>query len=185
MTADNQIKNLDEQTMQGQPCPVCGTNSLILSEIEKEIPYFGKAFFFSMNCINCNYHKSDIEVEENKNEPTKQTFEIENENDLNVRVIRSSHAKIIIPKITTIEPGESANGFITNIEGIFRRVKYQIEQVYEEEEDKDKKKKAKVLLKKIRNILWGQEKIKISIEDPSGNSAIISDKTIVKKMKKA
>ena len=46
------------------------------------------------------------------------------------------------------------------------------------EEDEESKKKAKNLLKKITRIIWGQEKQKIIIEDPSGNSAIISDKAI-------
>ena len=38
------------------------------------------------------------------------------------------------------------------------------------------KKKAKNMLKKLNRTMWGQEKLKIIIEDPSGNSAIISDK---------
>jgi zinc finger protein len=67
---------------------------------------------------------------------------------------------------------------VTNIEGILSRVKYQIESVKEMEEDEDDKKKAKNLLKKILNITWGKEKQRIIIEDPSGNSAIISDKAL-------
>ena len=43
------------------------------------------------------------------------------------------------------------------------------------------RKKAKSLLKKIRGIMWGEEKITITIEDPTGNSAIISEKAIVTK----
>ena len=32
------------------------------------------------------------------------------------------------------------------------------------------------MVKKLQNVLWGEEKLKITIEDPSGNSAIISEK---------
>ena len=41
---------------------------------------------------------------------------------------------------------------------------------------KSDQKKAKNLLKKITNCMWGREKLKLILEDPSGNSAIISDK---------
>jgi C4-type Zn-finger protein len=39
------------------------------------------------------------------------------------------------------------------------------------------------LIKKINKILFGTQKIKITIEDPSGNSAIISDKAVKSKLK--
>ena len=50
-------------------------------------------------------------------------------------------------------------------------------------EDNADKKKAKNMLKKIMKIMWGQEKQKIIIEDPSGNSAIISDRAEVGTLK--
>ena len=51
------------------------------------------------------------------------------------------------------------------------------------EEEEESKTKAKNLLKKITKIVWGQEKQKIIIEDPTGNSAIISDKAIKSPLK--
>jgi len=55
--------------------------------------------------------------------------------------------------------------------------------VADDAEDKDEKKKARKLLKKLNKVMWGDEKLKITIEDPSGNSAIISDKTQTSKLK--
>ena len=97
---------------------------------------------------------------------------------MKVRVVKSSEATVKIPHITTIEPGAAAQGFVTNIEGILNRVKYQIENIRDNSDDDEDKKKAKNLLKKILNIMWGKEKQKIIIEDPSGNSAIISEKAV-------
>ena len=54
-------------------------------------------------------------------------------------------------------------------------VGYVTYQGYNSEDDSDKK-KAKNLLKKLMKIKLGQQKQKMIIEDPSGNSAIISDK---------
>jgi len=166
--------------LEGQPCPMCGKKTLTLMETERDVPYFGKVFVFSMNCTSCEFHKADVETD-NSGKPVKVTYEVSSEEDMKVRVIKSSSATVKIPRITTIEPGEASNGYVTNIEGIFNRVKKQIEDVKESSDDKDEQKKAKNLLKKIRKIMWGEESIKITIEDPNGNSAIISEKTEVKK----
>jgi len=45
------------------------------------------------------------------------------------------------------------------------------------------KRNAKNLLKKLWKVELGDEKLKIVIEDPSGNSAIISDKAVSEKLK--
>ena len=45
-----------------------------------------------------------------------------------------------------------------------------------EEDDPAAKTKAKNLIKKLNKALVGREPLKIIIEDPSGHSAIISDK---------
>ena len=169
-------------TMSGQPCPLCHKKTLTLAEEEVEVPYFGKIFLFSMTCGNCKYHKADIEATENK-EPCKFVFEISSEEDLKIRVVKSSEATVKLPHIATITPGSASQGFVTNIEGILNRVKHQIESARDNAEDLTDKKKAKNLLKKITRIMWGQEKQKLIIEDPSGNSAIISDKAEKSKLK--
>jgi len=166
-----------EDDFEHQQCPLCGHNSLILTEKEVEVPYFGKVFLFSMTCNECKYHKADVESTEQK-EPVKYEFEISSEDDMKVRVVKSSEATVKLPHIASITPGPASQGYVTNIEGILSRVKYQIESAKEMEEDEEAKKKAKNLLKKILNITWGKEKQKIIIEDPSGNSAIISDKAV-------
>ena len=161
--------------LENQSCPICNEKKLTLTEDEKEIPFFGKCYLFSMNCSNCKYHKADVEATEQK-DPVKYTLEISKEDDMKIRVIKSSEATIKIPHITTIEPGLGSNGYITNVEGIFNRVKQQIEATRDSEEDPEVKKRAKNLLKKILRITWGQESAKLIIEDPTGNSAIISEK---------
>ena len=120
---------------------------------------------------------ADVEATEEK-EPVKYEFEISSEEDMKVRVVKSAQATVKMPHLATITPGPAAQGYVTNIEGILNRVKYQIEVAKEMEEDGEYKKKAKNLLKKILNITWGKEKQKLIIEDPSGNSAIISDKAV-------
>ncbi len=171
-----------QEDIEHETCPLCHKKSLILTERETEVPYFGKVYIFSMTCSNCKYHKADIESIEQK-DPVKYEFKISSEDDMKVRVVKSSEATVKLPHLATISPGPAAQGYVTNIEGILNRVKYQIEAAREMEEGEEDKKKAKNLLKKILNITWGKEKQKIIIEDPSGNSAIISDKAIKSPLK--
>jgi zinc finger protein len=174
-------ENFDVEILEGEMCPFCRKNTLTLRDAEREIPYFGKIAIFSMSCENeeCGYHKADVESLEKK-PPMKCTFKITSEEDLNVRVVKSSNATITIPRIGSIEPGDASNGYITSIEGIINRIKKQIENIRDLAEENEDRKKAKNLLKKLNKALMGQEELTINLQDPTGNSAIISDKTIKK-----
>jgi len=163
-----------------QPCPICSKNKLTLREEEIEVPHFGKVFVFSMTCDGCKYRKSDIEPVDTK-EPVKYTFEVNSEDDLNVKIVKSGQAKIKIPHIITIESGPASEGYITNIEGLLERVKKAVESAVDED-DASAKKKAKNMIKKLNKVIFGKEKIKIIIEDPSGNSAILSDNAVKSKL---
>jgi zinc finger protein len=168
--------------VEGQPCPMCGKNTLKLTELAREIPYFGEVFIFSMTCKECHYHKSDVEPSET-HEPSKFTLEVTTEEDQNIRVVKSSQATIKIPRIASIESGTASNGYVTNVEGIFNKIIEQIEKLRDDAEDKSERKKAKNLLKKLQDCKWGREPLKLIIEDPTGNSAIISEKAVKEKLK--
>jgi zinc finger protein len=174
-------KEGEPSVLAGQPCPMCHKKTLALTEAEREVPYFGRVFLFSMDCSSCNYHKADVEAAE-RNEPAKWTIDISGAEDMKIRVVKSSEARIKIPHVTTIEPGPASNGYITNIEGILNRVKSILTDVRDNAEDNSERKKAKNLLKKIQKCVWGDEKLKIIIEDKSGNSAIVSDKAVKSKL---
>ena len=167
-----------------QACPLCKKKTLTLTEDEMDVPYFGKTFIFSMNCTTCQYYKADIEAEQLK-DPSRYTFEVSKAADMNIRVVKSSEATVKIPALKmSMEPGPSSEGFVTNIEGILQRFKKIIETERDTAEDEDQKKAAKNLLKKLWKVECGDTPVKIIIEDPSGNSAIISEKAVIEKLKK-
>ncbi len=178
--SDAKIEKQD--VLEGETCPFCHKNTLTLMERKVEVPFFGGLSVFSMTCSSCHYHKADVEALEKK-EPCKYTLEISSEEDLSVRVIKGSEATVKLPHVTTIESGTAANGYVTNVEGILNRVKKQIEIIRDDSDDPVARKKAKNLLKKLQKVMWGQEKLKIIVEDPSGNSAIISDKAVKENLK--
>ena len=160
---------------------MCGKKASTLREDEIDVPYFGRVFIFSMTCDACGDHKADLEVAEKKN-PMQYTFEIENESDLSVKIVKSGNATLKIPRIITIEPGPASQGYVSNIEGVIERVKKIIQSTANSEDEKDAKKKAKNLIKKLNNVILGRDKLKIILTDPSGNSAIVSDKAVQKKL---
>ncbi len=159
----------------GQECSFCSKKTLTLREEEIDIPHFGRVFVLVAECSSCHYRKSDVEPAEHK-DPAKYTLEIEGEDDLNVKVVKSAEATLKIPRIITIESGPGSSGYVTNVEGVIERVKNVIQAAAESEDDSSAKKKAKNVVKKLNKVLFGKEKLKLIIEDPSGNSAIISDK---------
>lgn len=162
---------------------MCRKNTLTLAEDEKEVPYFGKVFIFSMTCSSCKYHKADVEPAEVR-EPAKYTLDISSEDDMKIRIVKSSQATVKIPHMMSIEPGPASNGYVTNVEGILNRMKSVLESTKDDAEDAADRKKAKNMLKKLQKIIWGRENAKLVLEDPTGNSAIISDKTVKTKLKK-
>ena len=169
------------EVIKGETCPVCFEKKLSLVEDEQDIPYFGKVFLMAMNCSSCGYKVSDVEAEQQK-EGCKYEFVVKSSKDLNVRVVKSSEASVKIPQLRlSVDPGVGSDGYVSNIEGLFNRFKKILESERDSSDDENIKKKAKNLLKKLWKVECGDEELKIIIEDPSGNSAIISDKAIVSK----
>jgi zinc finger protein len=172
-----------EDVIENEHCPFCNNKTLTLMDTTKEIPYFGTCYLFSMDCSSCGYHKADIELA-NQQEPCKYTVELSEDKDMSIRIVKSSFATIRIPHVGDIEPGATSNGYVTNVEGILNRMIKQLETIRDnEEEEDDSRKKAKNMIKKLHRVIWGQEKQKLIIEDPTGNSAIISDKAVKEKLK--
>ncbi|MDO8655954.1 MAG: ZPR1 zinc finger domain-containing protein [Nanoarchaeota archaeon] len=161
--------------LKAQQCPFCGEKKMVLREEDMDIPYFGKVFVFSMECEACGTKKSDVEPMEPK-EPCRYTLEVTSEDDLNIRVVKSGEATVKIPHVITMEPGPASSGYVTNVEGLLQKVKEIVQSTIDVEDDEGAAKKAKNMVKKLNRVMAGQEPIKIIIEDPSGHSAIISDK---------
>ena len=170
------------ERLEKQKCPFCGKSELALTEDEKDIPYFGKVYLFSMNCSECKYAKSDVESVSAK-EGTKWVIEVDSAKDMEIRVVKSSNAVIKIPQMRMeVKPGPASIGYISNIEGVLDRFKKILDDQLEGLDDKSDRKKVKNLLKKLWKVKLGEVKLKIIIEDVSGNSAILSEKAKMEKI---
>ncbi|MEW6070829.1 MAG: ZPR1 zinc finger domain-containing protein [Candidatus Thermoplasmatota archaeon] len=153
-------------------CPICNTKNLICRVATLKIPYFGEILQITTLCNSCNYRHADILTTTSK-EPVRYEYKISSERDMIVRVVRSSSGIIKIPELgVTIEPKVSGEAFVSNVEGVLERVKSIALQLAESENSP----KARVIIDRIERLKRGEEKATLIIEDPLGNSAIISKK---------
>lgn len=171
----------ETQELTGQECPVCHQPKLTLRETVHDLRSYGACSLLSMDCGACGYHRSDVEPASER-KGARYTFEIASEEDLKVRVVKSAEASVRILHLAALEQGDLANGYITTVEGLLSRLRKQIAQARDESEDPSAKKRAKTQLKRLDRALWGQEKVKLVVEDATGASAILSDRAECKQL---
>jgi zinc finger protein len=95
--------------------------------------------------------------------------------DLDVRVVRSMSGAIEIPELgVRIDPGPACEGFVTNVEGVLARIERIVEGTLLWVND-DEREHARRILSEIADVRTGTHPITLILQDPRGNSAIISD----------
>jgi zinc finger protein len=108
-------------------------------------------------------------------EPVRYVFRTSTPDDLAVRVVRSMSASIEIPELgVRIDPGPTCQGFVSNIEGVLDRVVQAVGSAIIDG-DAEERENARLLLEKITRVKCGELPVTFILEDPSGNSAIVSD----------
>lgn len=158
-------------------CPVCKKIGLKITFHSHEIPYFGEAIEEITRCSNCNYRHVDTLILEEKG-PVEYSLKIDGERDMLIRVIRSSHATIEIPELgVKITPGVDSEGYITNVEGVLERIEDAI-RTAKKAADQRTRKDVDALMKRIGSLKEGKGGATLYLADPTGNSAIVSEKAI-------
>lgn len=156
-------------------CPVCGRELRIIVTTY-EVPFFDKVLLTSISC-ECGFRHADSIVLGEK-EPTRFKIKI-NEKNLFAKVIRSTSGTIRIPELgVTIEPGPASQAFITNLEGVLERVANIVKTLMRwNEGDEEKLRRCEEILEKIEDTIAGREELTLILEDPFGNSLILSDES--------
>ncbi len=157
-------------------CPVCNRVGLEITFNIHNIPYFDEVMESMAKCHSCGYRHVDVLILGEK-EPVRYTLRIDSDEDMSARVVRSSHSVVEISELgVTITPGPDAEGYISNTEGVLKRIEDVIVMHPES-------KKSKELLGKIKRAKEGKEVLHLKIEDPTGNSVIISKKALKENIK--
>ncbi|MHA1230051.1 MAG: ZPR1 zinc finger domain-containing protein [Candidatus Helarchaeota archaeon] len=160
-------------------CPVC--NSKDVSSITKivEVPFYGKLLLLTFLCNKCGYKTSEIfNLEERQ--PRRYILRCETEQDLKAKVIKSGSCTIRIPELEIdIEPGPSSEGYITNVEGILRRIEPVLLILKHNYSNLEELNKIKEKIKILNKLIEGLSPFTIIIEDPLGTSSIVYEKNLV------
>ena len=156
------------------PCPTCNTEIEYLYTTEN-IPYFSDILIISAICLSCGYRFVDTQMLKH-GEPVRYVYRTAKEEDLAVRVMRSMSASIEIPELgVRIDPGPTCQGFVSNIEGVLDRIVQAIGSAIIGG-DEEERENARLLLEKIARVKCGELSVTFILEDPTGNSAIVSDR---------
>jgi zinc finger protein len=108
-------------------------------------------------------------------EPVRYVYRTATQEDLAVRVVRSMSASIEVPELgVRIDPGPTCQGFVSNIEGVLDRIVQAVGSAIVDG-DTDERENARLLLEKIARVKCGELPVTFILEDPTGNSAIVSD----------
>jgi zinc finger protein len=164
-------------------CPLCQSD-LVMKWQRDNIPYFGEIMYITARC-QCSFRFTDTMILSSK-EPMRYELSVESQEDLNARVIRSTSGTIRIPEMgIAVEPGTSSDSYITNIEGVLQRVQNVLMTASKwVQEDKEKFARSQELLCMLNEVMESKRKITVIIEDPLGNSAIISKKAVATTLSK-
>ena len=151
-------------------CPVCKKNNLSVSQDLIDDPQFFPEGIvqISYNCGSCGFKASDA-YSMKKGKPSTISLRVEDQADLSIRVVKSSTATIFIPEIgASVKPGNIADGYVTNVEGVLERI----------EKAFGSNKKAKAVIERLR----GGEAFTLILEDLEGNSRILSPKAKIRQL---
>jgi zinc finger protein len=153
-------------------CPLCA-EVLTFKFSTDEIPFFGEIMLVSASCT-CGFKYADT-ISLNEREAARYELEFDS-SDFATRVIRSSSGTVQIPELgVTIEPGSASEAFVSNVEGVLRRVEEVVSMATKwSSNDPGKFELGNRLLEMIDMVRRGEGKMTLVIDDPFGNSAIIS-----------
>jgi len=157
-------------------CPICGAKGTfrVRGRIDN-IPYFGEMMETSANCISCKFRHADV-MSLGERPPLRYEFQITSEEDLKVRVVKSSTGTIKLPELgVTVEPGAASQGYVSNIEGVLDRIKEAIKLAIEKV-DAPRRRRGEARIKKLDEVCAGERRVKLILMDPFGHSAIVDER---------
>jgi len=158
-------------------CPLCH-KEIIINWQRDEIPFFGDIMYITA-CCECSFRFADTIILAQK-EPVRYELLIEEPEDLYAKVVRSTSGTIKVPELgIVVEPGSISESYITNIEGVLDRIRGVLMSATRwVADDPEKYQRGLELQKMIQEAVDGKRKLTIIVEDPLGNSAIVSEKAV-------
>lgn len=152
------------------------SGQLTLFTTQVNVPYFGDALESTMRCHACGFRHADFMILGQK-EPQRLTLHAKDASALQVRVIRSNSGTVSIPELGFLaEPSALSESYVSNVEGVLERAKNILLTALDwHQEDPQKVSLLTHYLDTYERMVNGELPFTIIIDDPYGNSAIVSE----------
>jgi zinc finger protein len=165
-------------------CPVCGRSPLVLRSLELDLPFFGGALQTILLCPECGYRHADL-LPTRYREPLRITLRVVRPEHLSARVARSASGTARILELgATMEPGPSAEAFVSNVEGVLRRFLDVVHGQEASAESDAERARLQAVRNRIEQMVDGRVPFTFILEDPTGNSDILHDDAVRKVLSK-
>ena len=148
-------------------CPKCRKKA-VLTELIQDIQNFGETLISNLHCEHCGFNFNDV-MSSSTHKPVHFIAKIEKENDLKIKIIKSSSSFVSIPELgVEVFPSPSSDGYISNIEGLLERVKESIQFA-------DNRKASQNKLEQIQKAMNGKIKFSVELKDIFGHGALVGN----------
>ena len=175
------------------PCPVCSSVGQVnmIAHID-EIPYFGEHTQVTLMCHDCGWRQTDFIPAEGK-KAGAWSIVIDTEEKLRARVVRSSSCTVVLPELDLqVNPGTSATGYVSNVEGVLNRFQEIINMIQRdlvaqfEESEEDGRDELMEHMATLQNMTLTLEKlgqpdgeaVTLELLDPHGHSMIMHEDAV-------
>ncbi|MBN2155153.1 MAG: ZPR1 zinc finger domain-containing protein [Candidatus Lokiarchaeota archaeon] len=164
--------------IQDIPCPSCTKGILQISRNVHTLPDGEDILILLMECNACSFRRNDIIPLRSAFAPGTYSLTI-NDGDLTSKIFRSPTGVIELPEADfEIEPGASAEYWITNVEGILKRmIQFTNVMLTHASKDDANYQKIESTLEILLNCLQGTSPFHLILRDTIGGSYIASTKT--------
>lgn len=154
-------------------CPLCGSPELEVTDYLYEVPGLGHVLITVGTCPRCGYSFRDVRSLEG-GEPRRIVFRVESEEDINVMVLKSSKASIILEEMgASMDPGPASESFITTVEGIIDRF---LEALSVACRSRESDKACREAREKLEAMKSAKTPFTLVVIDPEGASIVSSPK---------
>jgi len=167
------LASSDANTIPGLHCPCCDSEKMTINQTEYNVEHFGSVLMSITACPSCGYRYTDV-LSLEKRDPTRTQARIRSLADLDIKVIKSGTATVKMPEFgAAITPGPNSEGFITNVEGVLAKVEDALTFMLSSAQP-ERVREGEKILKRIRKAKESDPSFTIIIEDPLGNSGLVS-----------
>ncbi len=168
----------DTRTLfENEVCPACGKQALSQkAHLYVEPRSKDELLFFVTSCTECNYKKTEImplapstHVKSNHN-----CIKVKDPKDLETKIYRASTGSVEIPELEVkLEPGPSAEFFITNIERILLKFKESCQFLLRCDPEPAEKAILERRIRDLDDCLAVKREFTVVVDDPDGFSYIL------------